>query len=383
MTVTAGSPSMTPGSTIINNSDTPDGTIFQFSGGTPVTVTLDDTSANTDVLEDDDHTHHTIVDGSGLVATGMGVEAESLIYVRAIDGAGNPTGPTITIAVFSQDGVTQDIWGFHSDIALVAGQEYVKTGGNSIGSAPYSSLATQPVCYAKGTLIDTPNGPTPVESLKPGDLVWTLDHGSKPVRWIRIEAQPLDAVGADAKPVLIAAGALGAKLPARDLIVSPQHRILVGGHRQLQQWFKTEAFVPAKSLTRLQGIRHMRGKTNITWIHFAFDRHEIVTANGCLAESLLFGPMVVNGLTAAELRAVTDIYGPARTPGAALNGPPARECLGAGPVRRHLAKSSTIKAKRVAKEIGKWDADSAIETCRVKLARKTTALNQVRNTSAA
>lgn len=85
MTVASGSPSLTPGSTIINNSDTPDGTIFEFAGGTAATVWLDDTSADTTVLEDDDHLNHTVTDGGGIVASGTGVEAESFIYLQALD----------------------------------------------------------------------------------------------------------------------------------------------------------------------------------------------------------------------------------------------------------------------------------------------------------
>jgi hypothetical protein len=34
---------------------------------------------------------------------------------------------------------------------------------------------TCPICLARGTHIDTPSGPTAVEGLKPGMLVWTLD----------------------------------------------------------------------------------------------------------------------------------------------------------------------------------------------------------------
>nr|WP_245820587.1 Hint domain-containing protein [Flavimaricola marinus] len=37
-------------------------------------------------------------------------------------------------------------------------------------------------------------------------------------------------------------------------MVSPQHRILVGGNRELQDSFESEAFAPAKSLTSLPGI---------------------------------------------------------------------------------------------------------------------------------
>ncbi|HEX5147583.1 MAG TPA: Hint domain-containing protein [Candidatus Limnocylindrales bacterium] len=37
-----------------------------------------------------------------------------------------------------------------------------------------------PICLARGTLIDAPGGPLPVEGLRNGDLVWTLDvHGAR------------------------------------------------------------------------------------------------------------------------------------------------------------------------------------------------------------
>ena len=117
-----------------------------------------------------------------------------------------------------------------------------------------------PPCYAPGTLIDTPEGPRAVETLQPGDLVNTLDHGAQPIRWTRSGEHPLENLEVEDKPVLIGAGALGNGRPAQDLIVSPQHRIFVGGRGQLGGWFKTENFVPAKSLTVLQGIRHMKGK---------------------------------------------------------------------------------------------------------------------------
>ncbi len=226
----------------------------------------------------------------------------------------------------------------------------------------YTNLAnlTYP-CFAPGTLIQTPNGPRAVETLCPGDLVTTLDHGPQAIRWVRSVDQPLQNVETDAKPVLIEAGALGAGCPSQAMIVSPQHRILVGGEGQLDGWFKTEAFAPAKSLTMLPRIRHMKGKQDITWSHFACGRHEIVTANGCLSESLLLGAMVVNGLTATERRTLTDIFGSAQSPDAALNGPPARECLKVGEVRRYFKKFRQERRGRIAKDVGAWNADLAME----------------------
>ena len=166
-------------------------------------------------------------------------------------------------------------------------------------------------CYAPGTMIDTPDGPRAVESLLPGDLVSTADHGPQPIRWVRRGNHPLDEAEVEDKPVLIQAGALGAGRPAQDLIVSPQHRIVVGGGGQLMAYFDTVAFAPAKALTGLPGIRHMKGKTKITYVHFACDRHEVVTANGCQSESLLLGPQVLQGLTPAERRTATRIFKPA------------------------------------------------------------------------
>jgi hypothetical protein len=46
-----------------------------------------------------------------------------------------------------------------------------------------------PICLARGTLIDTPGGPVPVEQLRVGDRVWTVDGNGQRI------AAPLEAVG--------------------------------------------------------------------------------------------------------------------------------------------------------------------------------------------
>ena len=88
---------------------------------------------------------------------------------------------------------------------------------------------THVVCFAAGTRIDTPGGPRPVEEIGPGDLVLTLDHGAQPVRWARAKPVPLDNRMRDKRnaPVRIRRGALGAGMPESEMIVTPQHRVLV------------------------------------------------------------------------------------------------------------------------------------------------------------
>ncbi|MDO8568294.1 MAG: Hint domain-containing protein [Dehalococcoidales bacterium] len=39
-----------------------------------------------------------------------------------------------------------------------------------------TSFNTCPICLTRGTLIDTPDGPVPVEQLRPGMPVWTADE---------------------------------------------------------------------------------------------------------------------------------------------------------------------------------------------------------------
>lgn len=218
----------------------------------------------------------------------------------------------------------------------------------------------QAVCFAEGTHIATPDGPIAIEALRPGDLVNTMDHGAVPIRWVRSDTQPLEDEAIDAKPVLISAGSLGHGRPSADMIVSPQHRIFVGGQGQLDALFTTEAFAPAKALTGLPGIRHMNGRQSIQWVHFVCDAHEIVLANGCWSESLLLGPIVLDLLTYQQRQALLHLFGPPVTPDAALNGPPARDCYTVGMVERRFATvRRTIGHLRI-NEIGHNDVMRAL-----------------------
>lgn len=218
---------------------------------------------------------------------------------------------------------------------ITAGEEDGAQIGN-IAFSKFEQATFSTVCYGVGSMIDTPLGPRPVEVLRPGDLVDTLDAGPLPVKWVRSAPQPLENELEDNRPVLIKAGALGNGLPAQDLIVSSQHRILVGGRDQLDGTFPKECFAPAKALTNLTNVRFMRGKSEVTWVHFALEAHHVVRANGLYAESLFLGKMVVQGLGLSERRDVEKIFGRAPIDGTALNGPPARPFLTVREVKRHI-----------------------------------------------
>ena len=85
-------------------------------------------------------------------------------------------------------------------------------------------------CFYGGTMVATPAGEVAVETLKRGDLVLTIDGRALPVTWLgqqtlsRLFTDPLRAL-----PIRIKAGALADSVPTRDLLVSPDHAILVDG----------------------------------------------------------------------------------------------------------------------------------------------------------
>ena len=205
-----------------------------------------------------------------------------------------------------------------------------------VAGEPYFTYSDYVICFAAGMMIETVAGPRKVESLREGDLVHTSDSGLQPIRWTNCSTQPLDHTEHENKPILIKAGALGQGYPAEDVIVSPQHRILVGGQGQLQDIFEDEALVPAKALTKLPGVRFMNGKRQVTWVHFACDRHEIVRANGCLAESLLVAPMTLRSISFLQRRKLVELFPKGNmVKFGALNGLPARSLL---PVRKAQRK---------------------------------------------
>ncbi|MBM1311350.1 Hint domain-containing protein [Sulfitobacter mediterraneus] len=140
------------GDNVINNSDSPNGTQYNFGTGYSTRqVIVNDRGGNSDTLEDDNHWNHVVIDGAGLVSNGTGIEAESVIQLRELTDAGTPTGPVINIYVLSQNGVTRDIWGFATDTLLEPDTNYQKVGGSNIGSTDYANYQTPWLVTVDGT----------------------------------------------------------------------------------------------------------------------------------------------------------------------------------------------------------------------------------------
>ena len=94
-------------------------------------------------------------------------------------------------------------------------------GAITVAVEEHAFLVSCPICLARGTLIDTPNGAIRVDQLRAGDRVWTLDASRRRV------AVPLLAV--DSTPVPASHLVVHLLLDdGRELWVSPGHSLTDG-----------------------------------------------------------------------------------------------------------------------------------------------------------
>lgn len=170
------------------------------------------------------------------------------------------------------------------------------------------------ICFTPGTRILTPTGERPIQDLKAGNMVITRDDGAQPIRWIGSRMVP--GVGKFAPIRIAAGGRFGAK---RDLLVSPQHRMLVEGYAAQLAFGEEEILAAAKHMVDGRTVRQEE-QGLVTYIHMMFDRHQIVYAEGAATESFHLGDQGLEALSDAgredlfrqfpHLRADPNIYGP-------------------------------------------------------------------------
>ena len=180
--------------------------------------------------------------------------------------AGNTLAVTSTsLGVIDLDlNPTQDLSGATFNV--------VETGGNAIVTA--DNLP----CFVAGTRIGTPSGPVAVEMLRAGDSILTASGSIREVRWIGHRRLDLTRHGdpKKARPIRIRTGALADGVPTRDLLVSPDHAMLLQG-----------LLIPARLLINGASILPEERWTGVTYYHVELDSHDILLAEGAAAESYL------------------------------------------------------------------------------------------------
>ncbi|MFN7224156.1 MAG: Hint domain-containing protein, partial [Paracoccaceae bacterium] len=110
------------------------------------------------------------------------------------------------------------------------------------------------------------------------------------------------------RPVRIAKGALGHGLPRRDLLVSPQHRMLIEGTRAELLFGEREVLVSALHLVGLPGIEQILPRGPVSYMHVMASQHEILQAEGAWTESFQPGAATLKGMDRGQRDEVLTLF---------------------------------------------------------------------------
>jgi hypothetical protein len=184
------------------------------------------------------------------------------------------TGALLLMVLDEMPPADQDLW-----VMKVAIDRGRMAAGASLGGGV--------ICFTPGTRIATPEGLRLIEDLRQGDRVLTRDNGPQPVLWrghrrmtgARLHAMP------HLRPIRFRSGALGPARPDPDLLVSPQHRMLLRGPAAQALFNVDEVLVAAEHLVNDQTITVDRMLREVTYVHVLLDHHNVIWANGMETES--------------------------------------------------------------------------------------------------
>lgn len=132
-------------------------------------------------------------------------------------------------------------------------------------------------CFAQGTRLRTAAGACPVEQLVVGDLVVTRTGVEREVVWIGHRRIRCDAHPDPTKvnPVRVRANAFGPGMPARDLILSPDHAV-----------FADDVLIPVHMLINGDTIRQ-ESVDLVRYFHVELASHDVILAENLPVETYI------------------------------------------------------------------------------------------------
>ena len=167
-----------------------------------------------------------------------------------------------------------DLWIVHHTLGTASVNPMVPASGGVI-------------CFTPNTRIETPDGPRLIQDLREGDKVQTKDNGAQDILWIgsrRMTGARLFAMP-HLRPIRIKAGALGVERPDEELLVSPEHRMVIQGDEARALFNTPEILVAAKDLINGSSITVDLNVPQVTYVHLLLPDHQVLWANGVETES--------------------------------------------------------------------------------------------------
>lgn len=134
-----------------------------------------------------------------------------------------------------------------------------------------------PVCFLRGTMIQTPTGEVAVEDLVAGDVV-IGKSGERTVKWVGFRKTFTKQIPAERRaehmPIRIVRDAIAENVPSKDIVVSPGHHLYVEGK-----------LVRARDLINGKTIYQETHHVSYEYFHVELDQFDVISAHGIMSES--------------------------------------------------------------------------------------------------
>lgn len=141
---------------------------------------------------------------------------------------------------------------------------------------------------ARGTVVQTDEGPVAVEDLVPGMRAETAPGGTETITWIgsmvlypaRVGQEPLSSA-----LTRVTAEAFGVGRPAQDVVLGPYARLFLHGARLQARTGAEMAYVPARAFLDGLGVIEVCPASAVTVYHIALSRQAPLRVMGLEIES--------------------------------------------------------------------------------------------------
>ncbi|MEM7598534.1 MAG: Hint domain-containing protein [Pseudomonadota bacterium] len=209
------------------------------------------------------------------------------------------TGETFWIIRIANQNV-----GISGSVLPQPGTTYTVTGSSDGQDTPVGDVP----CFTAGALVQTPDGERPVETLRAGDLVVTLDRGAQPIKWVgQRHVTALEQVFFDdLRPIAIRAAALGTQGPRTKLWLSPNHRVMVSTPTTELYFAEPSVLVAVKHLVNGRSVARAHQRRPVRYHHLLLEHHDLLIVNGLACESLYPGVGDMPG----DMQLDLDLHGP-------------------------------------------------------------------------
>jgi hypothetical protein len=228
------------------------------------------TPATTDVSVKDD-----IQDGDEDRHSVIGENPNDQFHVSKADGLNG-------LYTFVSVGLTSDAFGSGMIAMNEATGEYFFFTNAALPEAQVGEPLTQEegplqVCFMPGTMIATPAGEKAVEDLTIGDMVTTTSGRATEILWIGRQSVAPAFADELRLPVRIKAGAIAEAVPSRDLLLSPDHALMIDG-----ALIHAGALVNDTSIVREKNVPML-----FTYFHIETEDHALILAENTPAETFI------------------------------------------------------------------------------------------------